>query len=155
MAGFSSIGRAVSFSVAQLIGLLSVLSQFFGAINALRLNWISIAPDLIRSAAGLSTQISIGGFLIGWHTGSVLREGRQMHRVGKLLIRAVVAMAVSYLGYWALNAIYTADNPSKPIDVSLRLAFLAFYALPFGFLSYSFGLLSGVEGDRRQNHLSH
>lgn len=154
MAAFSSIWRAASFSAAQLFSLLSVLSQFFGAINALKLNWISIAADLRPSAAGLSTLVSIGGFLIGWQNGGTLHQGQQMPR-GKRLRFAVVAMVVSYLVYWALNAIYTADNPSKSIDILVRLGFLLSYAMPFGFLSYCFGLLSGVEGDQGHRDLSH
>jgi hypothetical protein len=134
---------------------LSAVSQFFGAINALKLNWITIAADIRLAAAGLSTLLSMGGFLIGWHTGGVLREEQRTRHVGRLLTIAVLAMTLSYLIYWVLNATYTADDPNRSVDILVRFGFLLFYALPFCFLSYATGLLSGVVGDREQHEVPH
>jgi len=142
MTRFVSFGRAMSHSAAELLSLLSILSQFFGAFNALKLNWIRVAVDLRPSAAGLSTLISIGGFAVGWYTGGVLGEQKSTHKVGSLLWRAVFGMIVSYLVYWVLNVAYTTGSKSDLIDIALRFFFLLFYAMPFGFLSYLCGLLT-------------
>src|SRR2546422_845341 len=127
MAKTVSFGEALSQSSAQLLSLFSVISQFFGALNALRLDWIGIAADLRSWAAGLSTVAAIGGFLLGWHEGRVLREEQKARDAKRLLVLAVLGMVTSYVAYWILNAVYTADSQDRWIDVSARTGFLLFY----------------------------
>jgi hypothetical protein len=146
MAKLKSFGQAMSHSAGELLGLLSVLSQFFGAFNALKLNWINVAIDLRPWAAGLSTLISIGGFALGWHAGGVLDEEKPKRKL-ELLRRTVIVMLVSYLAYWWLNVTYTTGSPNRHIDTAARLGFLVLYAMPFGSLSYLLGLLAEAKGD--------
>lgn len=135
-----SAATALATTIGSLVGMFTVFGQLFGALNAVELNWIPVAPDLRPYAAGLSTLVSIPAFVKGWIYVEALQDVHR--RLGQRLSWGIVGIISSFLLYWLLNTAVSTDSPDRAIAISTQGAFLLAYALPFGFLSWCLGMVS-------------
>ena len=136
--------QAAGADLKSFLVLLSFLSQFFGPWVALKTDWVShVAPDLQTWAAGLSFLVSVAGYLLASIDASIIHASSppNLARVRQYVLRASVWMAVFFLAYWAMNAVYTTESGIPVVAFLAQAAFVFFYALPFGFLTYAYVLV--------------